>query len=144
MKFQFLFFVVSIVTLTSCSSTQSRQEPHEPELQTQNLSKDQLHKVLLGRYQVIAGAWYINKNCRVLGNEQSEKFEKYVGDLNVYAQNNQLAPTQHLLLMQQNARFGASLEKYASCDEEAESVVKGSYALAEMLHQDLVQVGAGG
>jgi hypothetical protein len=138
LAFTFLFSGCASTEKTDSSNISGDDKKEVPDKVA--LDKSQLHKILMGRYQVIAGSWYINKNCSFLPDEKSKNFEKYVGALNVYAQHNKLAPTEHLLQMQKNARFGASLEKYASCGQDAKTTVNNSFKLAEMLHQDLVQL----
>src|SRR5690606_20408284 len=128
--------IIVLFILTACNSNPSAEKLRSAKSEN-DLTKEELHQILLGRYQVIAGAWYVNKKCNFLSVKESENLEKHVGALNVYAQHNQLAPTEILLQMQKNAQFGASLPKYSSCGEEAKNMVKSAQQLSSMLYQDL-------
>ena len=101
--------------------------------------RQDLNKILMSRYEVIAGAWYLDVQCHVLPAADAALFEKYVGALNVYAQKEGLAPTPILLQMQQNGKLGAM--KYKACPPEASNIVEAAFMLSGMLYQDLIVPG---
>lgn len=125
-----------LTTLAACSSVTKNEEVTEAYIAPE---RSELIKILLSQYQAIAGAWYIEKNCQLLGYKRSQQYEKYVADLNVFAQTNKIAPQSHLYQMQRNGRTGASLGNFAKCGQQATTMVEGTYKVAEALHKDLIQ-----
>jgi hypothetical protein len=100
--------------------------------------REDLNKILMYRYEVMAGGWYMDRRCHILSADDASLFEKYIGELNVYAQHSGLAPTNVLLQMQANGRLGSTQEKYKDCGKDAANVVKATFMLAGMLYKDLI------
>ena len=127
----FVALVFASASIGVASAQQLAPEQKKPSL-------SDLHSILIGRYQAIAGAWFIEQNCKFLEPEQRVSFEKYVGALNAYAQHKALVPTDQLLQMQKDGKMASELPTYSVCKEDSENLVRPTFMLTEMLYQDLI------
>ncbi len=124
-----LFAQTSNLAIAQSEATTAAQPP----------TKTQLHGLLLGRYQALAGAWFVNEQCSTLEAKQSEQLATLINNLNVYTRDQKLATDDELVSMQNKAKQIASKDKYKACKEPSKQLVDGGYQLAWYLHQHLIK-----
>lgn len=90
------------------------------------------------QYAIIAGAWYMNKQCSVLDVDKSKEFEWNVGQVNV-AMGRLTKNLSVLQTIQQSAKNTAESDKYKDCGEDSKKIILGSFDLAKNMNLALTK-----
>ncbi len=95
----------------------------------QTPSPEQLMASALDSYAKVAGGWYLNTQCKFLGNPLATEFEQNVATINIALAAEVNSP-KILFMIQKAAKETSQSEKYAKCEKNSEDIVIRSVLFA--------------
>lgn len=105
--------------------------------QVNQQTEEELHKTLLGRFEQIAGGYYVNELCNYLKPDEKSAFVTKVAELNIFAQKK--FGSQMILTSQKMGRMGAARKPYSECKIKSKEFFDAALFLVNDLYSKIIK-----
>ena len=102
----------------------------------ENLPKDQIERILIQRFEQVAGGYYVNENCSFIQGDEKTTYIGKLSQVNIYAQ--KLIGSKIIYSQQKRGKLGANRKPYSNCESEAKNLFEAAKMMTEMFYDDLI------